>query len=601
MTNAPETLVDSDDIDFSQNTNAPIPPPIPDIDGGGTTPEALPVRRIDILILMALPVAILVVLRASPYFRLNNGDPFIYAGYANDFRGHIERFGYTYHSVRFGLIFPLRASLIFGEVWGYFVLRYLLYLVAIIPLYFALRPLGRRAALLGPTLFIANPVTTLAVMSTHPDTIVVPLYVAMLSLMLIAFRHRGWPLVALGLTAGAIGGVAANANIFFAPIMAVSIALLAVAFAVEHRWIDALRVSLAFGFAVLMVSAAGMMVYRYMFNDANIYQTTLNNISYLQANNLWRAPSNIWLTTRRYVYAPPLAVLVGVVGVVRARHQLRREFVERALIVALLVLPLLYYAFGQFVQHSNVVETSYYYSYLIGPTCLVLAAAFGWSTIKRTIPLALVILIPVVIAYVSQLFEVRRFAYFAIVLAAAAFVIVRSRSIAAVAVAVVAVNIAWGSAPRNIAAIPHATFQYEPHYEIAFGGVDDTAFEAYELASQLPSAVPSIPGTTEPLLFWYRTGDALLDSVEASYHWETLAVQRSPAPGMPEIGPGDLDRLRQLQGGFVVLLGHEQGELDQGVAKLIASGFVVEPQVSTRLTADDSSVLVEPVRVVSVP
>lgn len=343
------------------------------------------------------------------------------------------------------------------------------------------------------------------------------------------------------------------------------------------------------------------MVYRAMFGNANIYETTFKSIRFLRANNLWRAPSSIWLTTRRYVYAPLLVVLVGVVGLLRARHRPRREQIERALVVALLVLPLLYYAFGQFIQHSNVIETPYYFSYLIGPTCLVLAAAFAWSHFSRIVPTALVVLLPVVIAYASQLVEVRRFAYFVLILAATGVVVIRSRTVAAISVVVVAANIAWGSAPRTIAPIPHATFQYEPHYEIAFGGVDDTAFEAYQLASRLPSVVPSNPGGPQPLLFWYRSGDALLDSVEASYHWETLAVQRAPAPGMPEIGQGDLDRLRSLVGGFVVLLGHEQAELDAGVAKLVDTGFVVQPSASTRLVADDSSVVVEPVKVVSAP
>ncbi len=50
-----------------------------------------------------------------------------------------------------------------------------------------------------------------------------------------------------------------------------------------------------------------------------------------------------------------------------------------------------------------------------------------------------------------------------------------------------------------------------------------------------------------------------------------------------------------------MLLGHDQAELDAGVAKLVDIGFVVRPSASTRLVADDSSVLVEPVRVVSAP
>ena len=114
------------------------------------------------------------VLRASPYFRLNNGDPFIYAGYQIDFRGHIERLVTPITRPASVLIFPLRASVVFGQVWGYFILRYLLYLVATVPM---CRAASARcgAALLGPTLFIANPVTTLAILTTHPDTIIVPL------------------------------------------------------------------------------------------------------------------------------------------------------------------------------------------------------------------------------------------------------------------------------------------------------------------------------------------------------------------------------------------------------------------------------------------
>ena len=42
--------------------------------------------------------------------------------------------------------------------------------------------------------------------------------------------------------------------------------------------------------------------------------------------------------------------------------------------------------------------------------------------------------------------------------------------------------------------------------------------------------VPTTDGVQPPLVFWYATGDALLDSVQSSYLWQALTVQQGP-PG----------------------------------------------------------------------
>src|SRR5688572_7836360 len=153
--------------------------------------------------------------------------------------------------------------------------------------------------------------------------------------------------------------------------------------------------------------------------------------------------------------------------------------------------------------------------------------------------------VPVAIAYLSQTFALSRFVMFAIITLLLCAVAVRStRALVAGVAAVIAMNLAWGASPRVIEPIAGAGFQYEPHYEQAFGDASDTAFEAYMLASELPSVVPSDGDRFVPLLFWYRSGDAMLDSVQATYHWETLTVQRRPELGMPELTPEDLDRLR---------------------------------------------------------
>jgi hypothetical protein len=164
-----------------------------------------------------------------------------------------------------------------------------------------------------------------------------------------------------------------------------------------------------------------------------------------------------------------------------------------------------------------------------------------------------------------------------------------------------AMSLAWGAGPREIAPIPAAGFQYEPHYEIVFGDADDTAFEAYMLATQLTRVVPTTDDVQPPLIFWYATGDAMLDSVQASFLWQTLTVQQGP-PGMPVIAPDDPARLTNAVGGFVVMLGRTTGEIDAGVASLRAAGYVVDvPPAPLRLRYDDSEVVVLISRLLSEP
>ncbi|HZB41109.1 MAG TPA: hypothetical protein VE487_09100, partial [Ilumatobacter sp.] len=241
--------------------------------------------------LLLMPVAILLVLRVSPYFPLNNGDPFIYVGYANDFRRHVARFGYTYHAVRFGLIFPLRASLWLGPVWGYFFLRYLLYLLAIIPLYLVLRPQGTRIAMFGVALFVANPVSAESILTTYTDTIVVPVLCAVVCLMVFVYRHRGWTAAACAALAGVLAGVSINTSIFSITLLGVSMGVLCLALLLARRYADLFRCAALFLAGIVIVSVAGMLVYRHMFGDANIYRTTWAASREVKNDSMWRSPS----------------------------------------------------------------------------------------------------------------------------------------------------------------------------------------------------------------------------------------------------------------------------------------------------------------------
>jgi hypothetical protein len=549
----------------------------------------------------SLPVVLLLVLRVSPYFGLNNGDPFVYVGYSNDFRNHVHRFGYTYHSVRFGLIFPLRASLVFGPVWGYFILRYLLYLLAIVPMYFALKPYGRRLALLGPVLFVANPVAAQAIMTTHPDTIVVPAFTAVVCLLALCLRQSGWKVPMLAASAGLVAGIALNANLFVVPLLAMAIGLVFVLFVMQRRLVDALSGSVAFVLAAGAVCLAGMLVYRHLFDDANIYRTSFNAMNDISDSTVWRSPSYEWLGTRRYIYAPLFALLLGAVALVRQRRSRQPLAADRLFLFAVTAASVMFFVAHQFLFDGASLEIAYYFSYVIGPVCLLVAAAAAWLGVSRVSTAALLV-VPVALAYASQLVEIHKFVVFVVIAAALVAVAVRSTPRVSVAAMLLVMNLAWGASPRTIEPIAGAGFQYEPHYENAFGEWDDHGFEEYRLASKLHTVLPSKDGNILPLLFWYRTGDGFLDAVEASYHWETLAVQRFPAPGMPSISTDDLARLRALVGGYVVLLARTPNEIGDGVESLRRAGFGLEPDAAPRrLRADDATVFVLSVRLTAAP
>jgi hypothetical protein len=574
---------------------------LPDTAPATTAADSWKTKVLDLLVLLATPIVVLIALRVSPYFRLNNGDPFIYVGYSNAFRSHVERFGYTYHSVRFGLIFPLRMSLALGPVWGYFVLRYALYLMVIVPMWAVLRPMNRRIALLGPVIFVSSPVAAQAILTTHPDTIVVPGVAMTLCTLVLAVRSTSWPRTALlSLAAGLAAGTTLNANIFSTPLLVLMVLATLTTFVVSRRNRDAAIVAVFTLVGTLVVISAGMLTYRYMFGNANIYETTFTAMRDVSGSDIWRTPSLEWMSTRRYIYVPLFVVAFAGAALVRCWRRDRLPPADQCLIFVSVVLGLLYFVVHQFVLGGTSMEQAYYYSYLIGPVSLLTAAAVHWQGGTDRIPTWALLGFPVALAFLTQIVEIRWFIAFVGLACVLMAIMFRSRAAAAGAVTLLAMHVAWGASPRTIAPIEGAGFQYEPHYERVFGDADPTGFEAYRIGSELPGVVPSDPNYVVPMNFWYRTGDALLDSVQATYHWETSAIQRSPAPGMPSLSEGDVDRLKVLVGGYVVLLARTAPELDAGMQTLRDRGFSLEAKpTTTRLDAGGSTVYVRPVSIES--
>jgi len=142
------------------------------------------------LFLLSFPVASFFALRFYLVNQAGTLDPYIYTGYIHNFADLIARYGLTYYSVRFGLILPQRLFVwIFGAIWGFSVLKYLLFLSAAVPMYMVVkRHAGVNAAVLTYCALACNPLFPRALLWDHPDAAGVPYLLAGISLVLLQLR-----------------------------------------------------------------------------------------------------------------------------------------------------------------------------------------------------------------------------------------------------------------------------------------------------------------------------------------------------------------------------------------------------------------------------
>ena len=129
-------------------------------------------------------------------------------------------------------------------------------------------------------------------------------------------------------------------------------------------------------------------------------------------------------------------------------------------------------------------------------------------------------------------------------------------------------HLAWGSAPREPAdrrPAPSSTSRTTR----TCSATRTRRRSRCTCSRTTPRIVPTIGDVQPPLMFWYRTGDAMLDSVQATYLWQVTTVQQTPNPGMPmltrrrPVPPAHARRAPpEYLAGFVVLMARTGAELD---------------------------------------
>jgi len=127
----------------------------------------------EVLFLLLLPALAYLLLHPPLINQAGSIDPYVYTGYIHNMEDLLARYHLTYYSVRFGLILPARLfGLAFGFDAGYVIFRYVLALMAGIPLYaLTKRNFGTPLALATYASLLISPFFGRALLWDHPDAL----------------------------------------------------------------------------------------------------------------------------------------------------------------------------------------------------------------------------------------------------------------------------------------------------------------------------------------------------------------------------------------------------------------------------------------------
>lgn len=278
-------------------------------------------------------------------------------------------------AARVGFLVPARLTyLLFGAVPGFFVLRYLLALVAIVPLYLLLKKLyGRWAGFVGIAVVMSSPVVVTAWGTDYPDSATISYLTGGLAALALSWeatrRRLGW----LGLAGALLTMAVWSLGIAMPLVVAVLVAYLAVR--VARR-----RASLLRDLALLAASAVGVTALlavgsKLFLGQFDFITPTVDSARFLtRASELRNNHSASWSWAQYdpYLLVPP-AIAAAFVAVFARRWRkigITPLFVG---VAGLLQVAVCFYL--QFLGSLQILEMHYFSSTLWGAVNVMLAFA----------------------------------------------------------------------------------------------------------------------------------------------------------------------------------------------------------------------------------
>jgi Dolichyl-phosphate-mannose-protein mannosyltransferase len=349
----------------------------------GAPPDAPARSRRFLVVLEALgvlasPAVLFLVLRLQEMTPAKLPDPAIFTTFVVDPRDVFTRYAAVFASTsrmreaaQVGFVVPARAFyLAFGAVGGFVAFRYVLALVAIVPLYLLLkRTYGRWAGAGGIALVMSNPVFISAWGTNYPDSAAISyLTGATCAIVMPSEKRRAWWLLA----AAVLVTMAVWAHGGSVPLVVAAL----VAYAIVRLLRE--RRHLARDAAVLAVGAVGTTgalawLSGLAIGQVNFITPTLQSERFLSRpyqEALWHSTNWHWLLYDPYLLVPP-AVLMAFVLVFARRY---RRITNTQMFLALCgLLEFLTAAYFQFIGKIQLVENHYFSSMLWATTVVLLS------------------------------------------------------------------------------------------------------------------------------------------------------------------------------------------------------------------------------------
>jgi len=479
-------------------------------------------------LVLVSPVVLFFALRLRAMAPPFGPDPAMHTVYIIDPRDFLARFSSDLvnsggrEGARVGFLVPARLSyLAFGAVPGFFVFRYVLALVAIVPAYILLRRLYCRAVgAMAIVILMSSPVLVTAWGTDYPDSAVVSYLAGALACLAMPCKERrrsAWLAIAAGLFTLAVWS-----NISAAPLVAATMAIYG-AICLRRTPHRLIRDALVLAATGVIVTGALMLASGLLFGPFDYIVPTIESYAFLNRPSIvqhfhstnWR-----WILLRPYLLVP--AAVVAAWGATFLRR-LRALPTPQLLIGAACAAQIAVYGYLQFLNHAEVLQQHYYSSGLWGGICIVLAITAGALAeplldhrVARWLPAALVLALALVYEADPHLpafgwWPTGLFIVAAVTVAAAVGRVVSkvarpaARATAvAVAVVVIGCPLILTVAPyEHHAQLPGVIDNPVPSYATALGGSPGFLVDRYRVATELPQFVGKSTFPRERLLIWF--------------------------------------------------------------------------------------------------
>ena len=319
---------------------------------------------------LAAPAVLFFLLRLQGMAPVQIPDPGIETGILIDPRDVFTRYSAALNpsarlreAAEVGFLVPARAAyLMFGAVGGYFALRYVLALIAIVPLYVLLKRLyGRWAGLVGIAVVMSSPVLVTAWGTDYTDSSAVSYLlggICALAMPSSPRRRPLWLIAAGGLLTLAIwshGGAVPLAGATL-----VAYAVIRLLRARDHFFRDASVLVVA----AVLVTALLAVCSKVEFGQFNFITPTLQAERFLSRPNqerLWHSRSWRWILYDPYLLVPPAVFLAYAIVFVR---RWRSIGTPQAFVGLVGLLSIVVDAYYQFLGNVQVIEMPFLSSML---------------------------------------------------------------------------------------------------------------------------------------------------------------------------------------------------------------------------------------------